>query len=390
MKYDFDKVRERRGSGALKYDALRERYGKPDLLPLWVADMDFDTPPFVIEAIRKRLEHPILGYTITPPEFWQAIKDWTFERHGWKLRREWLTFIPGIVKGIGLVINRFTEEGESVIIQSPVYHIFRMVIEGNRRKVADNPLELLPDGTYRMNFEQLEELAAREECKVMVLSNPHNPAGIVWPKDVLRKVARICHRHGVLVVSDEIHCDMTLWGNTHVPFATVCDEAVDNSITFMAPTKTFNMAGIVSSYAIAPSPDIRQRFFSWLDANELTEPTLFAPIATIAAYREGNSWRKQMLAYIEENITYTIDYCEQNLPGIKALRPEASFLVWLDCRALGMTQRDLVSLFEEKAGLALNDGTMFGSGGEGFMRINVGTPRSILKEALDRLRKALA
>lgn len=389
MTYDFDKVTERRGSGALKYDALEERYGNAHLLPLWVADMDFDTPPFIIDAIRRRLDHPILGYTVTPKEYWEAIEDWTFERHGWRLSREWMAFVPGIVKGIGLAINRFTREGESVIIQSPVYHIFGMVIEGNRRKIADNPLVEQPDGSYRMNLDQLEELASREDCRLMVLSNPHNPAGIVWPAETLRRVAEICNRHGVTVISDEIHCDMTLWGLRHVPFATVSEEARDCSITFMAPTKTFNMAGVVSSYAIVPNPEIREHFFSWLDANELSEPTIFAPIATIAAYREGNEWREQMLRYVEANIDFTISYCHENLPGIKALRPEASFLVWLDCRGLGLSQPDLVRIFIDKAGLALNDGAMFGPGGKGFMRINVGVPRSILKEALHRLHQAL-
>lgn len=389
MSYNFDKVRERRGSGALKYDALAERYGNPDLLPLWVADMDFDTPSFIIDAIRRRLDHPILGYSVVPEEFWEAIRSWTQQRHGWAVEREWLSFIPGIVKGIGMVLNVFTNPGDKVIIQTPVYHLFHLVPEGNDRIVLENPLLPRPDGLYDMDFEGLERLASDPSCKVLVLSNPHNPVGIVWSEETLRKVASICRRHSVIVISDEIHCDMTLWGHRHVPFATVSDDARDVSITFAAPTKTFNMAGVVSSYSIIPNREIREKFYRWLDANELSEPTIFAPIATIAAYTEGNPWREAMLRYVEGNVDFLIDYCEAHLPGIKAVRPQASFLVWLDCRGLGLEEGDLETLFVEKAGLALNAGAMFGSGGEGFMRINVGTPRSILEQALLRLRQAL-
>ncbi|MCH5214517.1 MAG: PatB family C-S lyase [Muribaculaceae bacterium] len=386
--YDFDKVVERRGSGALKYDALQERYGNSDLLPYWVADMDFETPPFIIEALRRRLDHPILGYTVTPEEFWQSIIRWTYDRHGWEIKKEWLSYIPGIVKGIGMVINVFTSPGDEVIIQTPVYHLFRMVPEGNGREVLENPLLIQADGYYKIDFDGLEELAARERCKLLILSNPHNPVGITWTREELARVADICRRHGVMVISDEIHCDMTLWGHLHVPFATASDAARDISITFAAPTKTFNMAGIVSSYSVIPNPEIRERFYSWLDANELSEPTIFAPIATVAAYNEGNTWREEMLRYVEENIDFIADYCEKHLPGIKAVKPQASFLVWLDCRGLKMTQTELVKLFTEKAGLALNDGAMFGTGGEGFMRFNAGAPRRLVAAALDRLRTA--
>lgn len=388
MTYSFDKIVDRRGSGDLKHGVLQERYGRSDLLPLWVADMDFETPPFITEALRQRLDHSLFGYTVVPEELWDVIIQWTLEHHGWQVQREWLTYIPGIVKGIGMAINVFSEEGDKVIIQPPVYHPFRLTPQGNGRKVVYNPLRELPDGSYDMDFEQLEQVTD-EHCKILILSNPHNPAGICWKEDTLRRLAHFCYEHHILVLSDEIHSDMALFGNRHIPFATVSDEAAASSITFAAPSKTFNIAGIVSSYAIVPNPTLRRRFYSWLEANELNDPPLFSPIATIAAYSQGESWRKQMLAYIEENIRFVEEYCQQHLPKIKPWRPEASFLVWLDCRPLGLQHDELIDLFVNRAHLALNDGAMFGPGGEGFMRLNVGTPRSILLQALIQLEQAM-
>ena len=388
MTYSFDKIVDRRSSGDLKHGVLQERYGRSDLLPLWVADMDFETPPFITEALRQRLDHSLFGYTVVPEELWDVIIQWTLEHHGWQVQREWLTYIPGIVKGIGMAINVFSEEGDKVIIQPPVYHPFRLTPQGNGRKVVYNPLRELPDGSYDMDFEQLEQVTD-EHCKILILSNPHNPAGICWKEDTLRRLAHFCYEHHILVLSDEIHSDMALFGNRHIPFATVSDEAAACSITFAAPSKTFNIAGIVSSYAIVPNPTLRRRFYSWLEANELNDPPLFSPIATIAAYSQGESWRKQMLAYIEENIRFVEEYCQQHLPKIKPWRPEASFLVWLDCRPLGLQHDELIDLFVNRAHLALNDGAMFGPGGEGFMRLNVGTPRSILLQALLQLEQAM-
>lgn len=387
--YNFDKCAERRGTGSLKYDALQERYGNPDLLPLWVADMDFDTPDFIIDALRERLNHKVLGYTVTPPELWRCIQKWIDDCHGWKVEREWLTFIPGIVKGIGMVIDTFTSPGDKIIIQPPVYHPFRLVPEGNRRIVVNNPLTLNHDNTYSMNLSHLEQIIINENARLLILSNPHNPAGIVWDRNTLARVAEICHSHGVIVISDEIHCDMTLWGNRHIPFASVSPAAAACSITFGAPSKTFNIAGVVSSYAIVPDCSLRNQFYSMLDANELSDPGLFPPIATIAAFSQGNPWREQMIAYIEKNIQYVIDYCRQYIPYIIPFRPQASFLVWLDCRKLGLSQPELVNLFVDKAALALNDGSMFGKEGDGFMRMNIGTSRYIISDALDRLKKAV-
>ena len=386
--YDFDKIIDRRGTGALKLDVLGERYGNPDLLPLWVADMDFETPSFITDAVRRRLEHSLFGYTVEPSDYWPTVIRWIAGHHGWEVKPEWLTYIPGIVKGIGMAINVFVKEDEKVIIQPPVYHPFRLTPEGNGRKVVYNPLRENPDGTYSMDFENLEAVTD-DKCRMLILSNPHNPAGITWDADTLRRLAEFCHSRGIIVISDEIHCDMALWDNKHIPFASVSPEAAACSITFGAPSKTFNIAGIVSSYAIVPDDSLRRRFFTWLQANELNEPTLFAPIATIAAFSQGEEWRRAMLDYVQGNIDFVIDYCREHIPAIRPLRPQASFLVWLDCRGLGLNHDELIDLFVRKARLALNDGEMFGQGGEGFMRLNVGSPRSIISEALERLRKAL-
>lgn len=325
---------------------------------------------------------------IEPEEYWPTVCRWIAEHHGWQVKPEWLTYIPGIVKGIGMAINVFVKEDEKVIIQPPVYHPFRLTTQGNDREVVYNPLRRTADGSYEMDFENLEKVAD-EKCRLLLLSNPHNPGGIVWDKETLVRLADFCYRRNILVISDEIHCDMALWDNKHIPFASVSPEAEACSITFGAPSKTFNIAGIVSSYAIVPNEQIRQRFFRWLTANELNEPTVFAPIATIAAFQKGEAWRQEMLRYIEGNIDFVMDFCKQRLPAVRPLRPQASFLVWLDCTALGLSQSDLVDLFVKKARLALNDGAIFGKEGEGFMRLNVGCPRSVLREALERLKKAV-
>lgn len=388
--YNFDKVTDRRGTQTYKYGNLKDYFGREDLLPLWVADMDFETPPFIVDAMRKRIEHPIYGYTMESPDYWQTVSAWIEQHHGWKTQPEWMTYIPGIVKGIGFVINVFLKEDEKVIIQPPVYHPFRLTPQGNKREVLYNPLVEQPDGSYAMNFEQLEQLIASEpKARLLILSNPHNPAGILWDKATLQQLAHICATHNILVISDEIHCDMALWGLKHIPFASVSDEAANCSITFGAPSKTFNIAGIVSSYAIVPNDELRTTFYQWLEANELNWGTFFSDIATMTAFKEGEEWRQQMLKYVEGNVELVETYLKEHIPAIKALRPQASFLVWLNCKQLGLTQEQLVDLFVNKAHLALNDGAMFGQEGTGYMRLNVGAPRSIILQALEQLKEAL-
>ena len=388
MKYDFDAIIPRNGSGAVKCDGLMQWYGKSDLLPMWVADMDFATPDFIVEALKARLDHPIFGYTMEPERYRGSIVDWVARRHGWKIEQQWISFIPGIVKGIAMAIGALLKAGDKVIIQPPVYHPFRNVAEHNGCQVVENPLIERGDGSYSMDFDHLESVA--DGCKMLILANPHNPIGILWDRDTLVRLAQICYKRGIVVISDEIHSDMALWGKSHIPFASVCAEAAECSITFGAPSKTFNIAGIVSSYAIVPNQQLRSRFFGYMEGNELNQPNIFSAIATIAAFDNGDDWREQMISYVEANIEYTIEYCKQHIPQIVAVRPEASFLVWLDCRALNISQEELVSLFIDKAHLALNEGAMFGIQGRGFMRLNVGTPRAILHQALEQLREAVS
>lgn len=387
-KYDFDKIIDRHGTGALAVDVLNERYGRADLTPMWVADMNFETPEFITEALRRRLDHSLYGYTNIPAEFWPTVTKWIADHHQWNVSSEWMRFIPGIVKGIGFVINVFCKPDEKVIIQPPVYHPFRLTPQGNKREVVMNPLIMNEDGSYSMDFDGLARVAD-EKCRVLILANPHNPAGIVWDVDTLCRLADFCSERGIIVISDEIHCDMAHKGVKHHPFASVSERAANCSITFGAPSKTFNIAGIVSSYCVVPNEELRRPFFEWLDANELSEPTIFSPIATIAAFKYGEEWRRQMLEYVEANIDFVDNFLKTRIPQIKALRPQASFLIWLNCRALNLDHDALVRLFVDGARLALNDGEMFGREGRGFMRMNIASPRAVLQDALERLEKAV-
>lgn len=387
-KYDFDKIIDRHGTGALAVDVLNERYGRADLTPMWVADMNFETPEFITEALRRRLDHSLYGYTNIPAEFWPTVTKWIADHHQWNVSSEWMRFIPGIVKGIGFVINVFCKPDEKVIIQPPVYHPFRLTPQGNKREVVMNPLIMNEDGSYSMDFDGLAKVAD-EKCRVLIFANPHNPAGIVWDVDTLSRLADFCSERGIIVISDEIHCDMAHPGYKHHPFASVSERAANCSITFGAPSKTFNIAGIVSSYCVVPNEELRRPFFEWLDANELSEPTIFSPIATIAAFKYGEEWRRQMLEYVEANIDFVDNFLKTRIPQIKALRPQASFLIWLNCRALNLDHDALVRLFVDGARLALNDGEMFGREGRGFMRMNIASPRAVLQDALERLEKAV-
>ncbi|MDE6267614.1 MAG: PatB family C-S lyase [Muribaculaceae bacterium] len=386
--FDFDTVIERRGSGALKYDELGNRYGNPDLLPLWVADMDFAVPPAVTKALVDRMMHPIYGYAAPTPAYWQSIIGWLKRRHDFDVTTDELRYIPGVVKGIGFVVNYFTRPGDKVLIQPPVYHPFRLVPQDNGRKIVENPL-LFDGSSYRMDLDGLAEVVEREKPRLMILCNPHNPIGLQWDADTLRRVAEICHKAGVIVISDEIHSDLMLWGKKHVTFASVSPEAAEISITMGAPSKTFNIAGLVSSWVIIKNPELREGFFGWMRANEFDDPTFVATIATEAAYNHGGEWLDQLISYLEGNVVAVEEYLAAEIPSIKAIRPEASFLLWLDCRALGLSHDELNALFVDKAGLALNDGEMFGREGAGFMRFNIGAPRSVILKALARLKSAV-
>ncbi|MDR2147830.1 MAG: PatB family C-S lyase [Tannerella sp.] len=384
MQYNFDELIDRKGTDCQKFDMLEKYYGRDDLMSLWVADMDFRTPDFIVNALKQRCEHPVFGYTYLSDDYYDSIMNWVKGLHGWEIRREWLSYIPGIVRGIAYTLECFTKPGDKIIIQPPVYHPFRLVPEHMNREVVYNPLKLV-NGSYQMDFDQLESIID-EKCKILILSSPHNPAGVVWDKADLQQLAAICNRHNILVISDEIHAEMVYPQHVHHPFPTVSDEAAACSITFMAPSKTFNIAGIIASYCIIPDPKIRKRFYTFMRAGEFNEGSLFSYIATAAAYNHGDEWRRQMIDYVMDNVKFTDDFLKTHIPSIKAYIPQASFLIWLDCRELGLSQKDLVDLFVNQAHLALNDGSIFGVEGEGFMRINVGCARVYLEKALLQLR----
>ena len=387
-KYDFDQEIDRSKTGALKCDALQSLYGVTGLTPLWVADLDFAVCPDITEALKQRVEHPVYGYAMTPDSYWQSIIDWLKKRHDFEVQRHELTFVPGVVRGLAYAINYFTSVGDKILIQQPVYHPFKMVIEGNGRVVVNNPLKFVGDG-YEMDLENLREVVKAERPKMMVLCNPHNPVGIQWDAEVMRELASICRENGVIVVSDEIHGDLVLYGKPHIPFVDVSEDAKAITITLGAPSKTFNIPGLVSSWVVVKNEELRESFYQWLATNEFSSPTMFATIGAEVAYTHGEEWLNQMLEYVEGSIAMVEEYVTENIPQIKVVRPQASFLLWLDCRELALSQPALVDLFVKKARLALNDGTMFGQEGEGFMRLNIGSPRKIILDALDRLAEAV-
>lgn len=371
----------------MKYEALQDLCGRTDVLPLWVADMDFRTPPFIFEAINKRMAQGILGYTGPSASYRAAIVNWVKGHYDMEITPEMIKYVPGIVPGIFLVVNCFTEKNDKILIMQPVYHPFRLVPEASSRVVVQHELVRTETG-YTIDFEALERDI--QGCKLLILCNPHNPGGICWSREQLQQVAHIAKKHGVLVISDEIHCDMVLGNRRHIPFCTVSEEAAGNSITFQAPTKTYNLPGVVASHAIVLDEALRERFFGYVEGNDMSLGNVFAFDCVKACYSaEGDEWRKQMLAYVQGNIDYLDERLQQECPQIKVMRPQASFLVWLDCRGMGMAQAELEDFFVNKAKLFMNPGTMFGQAGSGYFRLNVGCPRSTVEQAVNQIVEAL-
>ena len=388
MKYNFDEVIDRRDTNAVKLERCKALFGTEDVLPLWVADMDFRTPDFIIDAIQKRLEHPILGYTMPSKSFYSASISWIKEHHDWNIQRDWFGFLPGIVPGLSFAVQSLTKPGDEIIVQPPVYYPFFHVIEKNHRVLVQNQLKE-DNGKFVMDFDDLEKKFT-SKTKLFILCNPHNPGGRVWTIDELQRFAAICEKHQVTIVSDEIHADMVLPGKTkHTPLATVSAWSEQNTVTFMAPTKVFNMPGLISSGYIIPNAELRHRFVEFLEASEMNSGNMFAYTAAVAAYENGDEWRKQMLDYVQGNIDFVADFLKKNVPQIKPMIPEASFLVWLDCKDLGMETDELHKFFSLKAGLGLNKGTIFGPGGEYHLRLNVACSRSILEKAMKQLKEAV-
>lgn len=386
--YNFDEIIDRRNTNAVKLERCKALFGTEDVLPLWVADMDFRTPDFILDAIRQRLDHPILGYTMPSKDFYPLMQKWITEHHNWNVKREWIGFLPGIVPGLAFAVQSLTEVGDEIMVQSPVYYPFFNVIENNHRVIVNNPLKEI-DGKFVMDFEDLEKKFT-PKTKLFIFCNPHNPGGRVWTKEELQQFAEICSKHNVTIISDEIHADMVLPGNTsHTPLATVSEWAQNNTVTFMAPTKVFNMPGLISSGYIIPNPELRHKFAEFLEASEMNAGNIFAYIGAVAAYEHGETWRLEMLNYIKGNIDYIADFLKKNVPQVVPMIPEASFLVWLDCKALGMETDELHKFFSLQAKLGLNKGTIFGAGGEYHLRLNVACSRKVLEQAMTQLKEAV-
>lgn len=386
--YDFNDLIDRKNTCSTKLEAMKEIYGRDDLIPLWIADMDFLCPPAITKALKERVEHGVFGYVKADNAYYNSIIDWLEKKHDWQVEKEMISFVPGVVKGFAFAIDAFTAENDKIIIQSPVYPPFKSTTDSLRRKIVNNPL-ILQDGQYEMDFDHLRKVA-QEGCSMLILCNPHNPAGRIWTKNELIELAEICYDNNILVISDEIHSDLALPNYKHIPFATVSEKAAKNNITLMAPSKSFNIAGVVSSFAIVENKELREKYFDYLNARQLGEGTIFGYIATQYAYEYGENWLNQVMEYVEKNIAFVDNYLKQNIPQIKAIIPQASFLIWLDCRYLNLSQEELEDLFINKANLALNSGTTFGEEGTGFMRLNVGTSRIIIEKALENLKKAVS
>lgn len=386
MKYDFDQVIDRRGTHAVKTDGMQALWGRTDLIPMWVADMDFATPPFIMDAILTRSQHPILGYTIKPDSYYRAISEWTKTRYNLHVKKEEICYVPGIVAGLGLAIRALTAPDAHVLIMPPVYPPFAWLVERNGRKLLTCPLQL-QDGRYRMDLDRLPKLI--KQADLVILCNPHNPGGTVWTAHELRTLADLCQENDVLVLSDEIHADLTLPPFRHTPFVCISEEAKARTLTFMSPSKAFNIPGLSASHALIFNENLRARFLDYIQSCELDSGHVFACPAVEAAYTHGTDWLQQCLEYISGNIDLVEQFMAEHLPEIRVIRPMASYLIWLDCRALNLTQEQLRQLFAQRAGLALNDGESFGQQqGHGFMRMNVGCPRSIIRQALTQLETA--
>ena len=387
MKYDFDEIINRENTDSYKYD-LRERFfGTKDVLPMWVADMDFRTPDFIIDAIKKRAEHPIYGYSIRSSSFNESIVRWMKKRFRWEIQSNRIAFSPGIVPAINLCVTAYSEPCDKVIVQPPVYFPFYHAITNNNRQILYNPLKII-NGRLCMDLDNLKE-NVDEKVKMIILCSPHNPGGSVWTEEELTDLGNFCLENNILIISDEIHSDLVFKPHKHTPTATLSKEIEDITVTCVAPSKTFNTAGLSTSALIIPKRKLLSMYIKVLEQVHVGSGNLFGHVALEAAYNHGEEWLEQLLDYLQGNIEYAIDYFQKNIPQIKPIRPEATYMIWLDCRELGMSAEEQKEFFIKKARIGLSDGAIFGPGGEGFQRMNIAYPRSIIKYALDRINKAL-
>ncbi|MCD8190251.1 MAG: pyridoxal phosphate-dependent aminotransferase [Clostridiales bacterium] len=386
---DFDRLIDRRSTDCLKYD-FAVRRGKPeDVLPLWVADMDFPTSSYVLDALRERVAHGIFGYTETGDRYFEAVAGWMERKHGWQVKQNWLVKTPGVVFGLAMSVKAFTETGDSVLIQQPVYYPFTEVIVDNDRRVVSSDLVLGSDGRYHVDFADFERKIVENQVKLFLLCSPHNPVGRVWRREDLLHMGELCRKYGVLVVSDEIHQDFVFGENRHLVFANLKPEFEAISITCTSPAKTFNLAGLQVSNLFIPNPDLRRTFRRQIAAAGYSQLNVIGLTAGEAAYRYGEPWYNGVMTYLEQNIAWLKAYLIRELPEIRMIEPEGTYLVWLDFRGLGLTGPELERLIVYKARLWLDSGAIFGPAGEGFQRINMACPRSTLEQALEQLKRAV-
>ena len=387
MKFNFDKIIDRTNNFSAKWSEMNKNFGTNNLLPMWVADMDFLTAPCVMEALKDRLEQGIFGYTTRPSSYNESIVNWLDNRFSWKINQEWLMFSPAVITSISLLIQNLTQKNDKIMIQEPVYSPFHSIVESNERSLVISPLVKLDDGSYVMDYEDIE--AKIKDVKVFILCNPHNPVGRVWTREELTRLGEICLKHNVLVISDEIHSDIILKNHKHTPFASISKEFSENTITCMAPTKTFNLAGLQSSFLVISNPyyyEVMDKAFSRLD---IKRNNAFSLVATEAAYNYGEDWLYELIKYIEDNVDFAIDYIKNHIPQLKVKKPEGTYLLWVDFSNLNVDKEDLKNALINKGRIALSDGSSFGIGGDGYYRINLACPRSMVLEGLKRIEFAI-
>ncbi len=387
MKYDFDRVIPRTNTDSVKWMGLQDRFGVTDALPLWVADMDFESPAPVVQALVQRAQHGIFGYPWRSDAYYSAIVGWLARRHGWRVQRDWITVAPGVVTSLSVAVHALTQPGDKIVIQTPVYPPFFSAVRNNGRQLVRNPLRF-ENHFYRMDLQDLERKIDKR-TKLLILCSPHNPVGRVWSREELAALGEICVRHDLLILSDEIHSDLILSGHRHTPIATISDELAERTLTFLAPSKTFNIPGLGTSFVVTPDENLRTRFKGMAENLGLEAGNVFGLLALQVAFDQGEEWLEQLLDYLAGNLDWATRFIRERIPGIQAVCPEGTYLLWLDCRGLGLEPAALKDFMLRQARVALNDGREFGKEGEGFQRLNVGCPRSVLAEALTRIETAV-
>jgi len=389
MKYNFSKPIDRSGTSAVKFDMRNAIFGRSDVIPMWVADMDFETPPFIVERMKMRLEHPIFGYTIIDDEFKESIEWWLKKRFEWEIEKRWISFCPGIVAGLNHAVQAFTEPNDKILIQTPVYHPFFYAVRQNNRELLTNPLKI-NGHRYEIDFDHLEKQLALG-VKMFILCNPHNPVGRVWERQELEKIASLCIKYNVILISDEIHADLVFKPNKHISIATLSDEIASRTVTFCSASKTFNIAGLTTAYVVIKNEKFLKRYNQQLNMNGTNHGNVFGYEALKAAYTpQGEVWLEQLLEYLWDSVEFTQKFLEENIPQVKLVEPEGTYLLWLDFRNFGLSVKELNEKLVHEAGVGFNAGEIFGVEGEGFQRMNIGCPRAVVEETLIRTKNVFA